>query len=61
LSELQYPHHDRTITVTTCGRICLESRNINLSAVCAGQNVGLEEVSDRVWLVSFMHYELGFF
>jgi putative transposase len=29
--------------------------------VFAGQNVGIKEVSDKVWLVSFMQYDLGFF
>jgi hypothetical protein len=33
----------------------------NLSTVFAGQNVGVKEVSDRIWLVSFMDYDLGFF
>src|ERR1700730_3536691 len=31
LSDLEYPFHDRTITVTTCGRICIGRRKINLS------------------------------
>jgi putative transposase len=61
LSDLEYPFHDRTITVTTCGRICFERRQINLSQVFAGQNVGIREVAERIWLVSFMHYDLGFF
>ena len=61
LSELEYPFHDRTITVTHCGRICFGRRRINLSTVFAGQNVGVKEVSDRIWLVSFMNYDLGFF
>ena len=61
IGELQYPFHDRTITVTCCGRICIGKRKINLSTVFAGQNVGVKEVSDRVWLVSFMQYDLGFF
>jgi putative transposase len=61
LSELHYPFHDRTITVTQCGRICIGRRKINLSTVFAGQNVGVKEVSDRIWLVSFMDYDLGFF
>ena len=61
LPELAYPFHDRTITVTHCGRICLGKRKINLSQVFAGQSVGIKEVSDRIWLVSFMHYDLGFF
>jgi len=61
LSELEYPFHDRTVTVTTCGRICMGRRKINLSIVFAGQNVGIREVADRIWLVSFMNYDLGFF
>ena len=58
---LHYPFHDRTITVTRCGRICIGRRKINLSTVFAGQNVGIKEVSDKIWLVSFMDYDLGFF
>jgi putative transposase len=61
LSDLEYPFHDRTITVTTCGRICIGKRKINLSGVFAGQNVGIKEVEERIWLVTFMHYDLGFF
>ena len=61
LDELHYPFHDRTITVTQCGRICFGRRKINLSTVLAGQNVGVKEVSDKIWLVSFMDYDLGFF
>ena len=61
LSELEYPFHDRTSTVTNCGRICLGNRKINLSTVFAGQNVGIKEVADQVWLVSFMQYDRGFF
>src|SRR5213075_1117666 len=45
----------------TAGRICLGKRKINLSQVFAGQNVGIKEVSDKIWLVTFMHYDLGFF
>ena len=61
LDELHYPFHDRTVTVTQCGRICFGRRKINLSTVFAGQNVGVKEVSDKIWLVSFMDYDLGFF
>src|SRR5262249_12714859 len=50
LVELEYPFHDRTVTVTHCGRICLGKRKINLSQSFAGQNVGIKEVSDRIWL-----------
>ena len=61
LPELEYPFHDRTITVTSCGRICIGRRKINLSYVFAGQRVGIKEVSEKIWLVSFMKYDLGFF
>jgi len=61
LTELEYPLHDRTITVTRCGRICFGRLKINFSTVFPGQNVGVKEVSDRIWLVSFMDYDLGFF
>jgi putative transposase len=61
LPELEYPLHDKTVTVTTCGRICFKWRKINLSTVFAGQNVGIKQTDDRIWLVSFMHYDLGYF
>jgi len=57
----EYPFHDRTILVTQCGRICIGRRKINLSTVFAGQYVGIREIADEVWLVSFMDYDLGFF
>jgi putative transposase len=61
LADLTYPLHDKTIAVTNCGHICFEGRKVNLSQVFAGQNVGLAQVGDRVWLVSFMQYDLGYF
>jgi hypothetical protein len=36
------------------------SQEINISIVLAGQKLGLKEVDDGVWLVSFMHYDLGY-
>ena len=59
--EPKYPYHDRTIRVTRCGRLCIGKRKINLSTVFAGQIVGIREVADEIWLVSFMDYDLGFF
>ena len=61
LDDLNYPFHDRTITVTRCGRVCLGNRKINLSKVFAGQNVGIKQVAEKIWLVTFMSYDLGFF
>src|SRR6201993_1955232 len=61
LPELDYPFHDKTVTVTTCGRICFNRQKINLSTVFAGQNVGIKQVSEEIWLVTFMDYDLGYF
>jgi transposase InsO family protein len=60
LPDIAYPFHDRDILVTACGRICLHRKKINISIVLAGQKLGLKEVDDGVWLVSFMHYDLGY-
>jgi hypothetical protein len=38
-----------------CGSI------INISTALAGQRLGIKEVDDGIWLVSFMHYDLGYF
>lgn len=61
LPAVEYPLHDRTIDVTMCGRICIGKMKINLSQVFAGQTMGLKEVSDGIWLVTFMDYDLGYF
>jgi transposase InsO family protein len=61
LPDIDYPFHDRTIVVTHCGRICLGKKKINFSTVFAGQAVGIKEVHDDIWLVSFMDYDLGYF
>lgn len=52
---------DWTATVTRCGRICWQRRKINLSTVFVGQSVGVTQVGDRIWLVTFMQYDLGYF
>lgn len=61
LPDLDYPFHDKSVVVTTCGRICFRTRKINLSQVFAGQRVGIKQVEERLWLVSFMDYDLGYF
>jgi putative transposase len=44
LPDLDYPFHDKTVTVTvtTYGRICFNRRKINLSVVFAGQSIGIK-------------------
>lgn len=61
LPELSYPFHDRDVVITSCGRLCLHRKKINISIVLAGQKLGIKEVDDGIWLVSFMHYDLGYF
>ncbi len=60
LPEVEYPLHDRDILVTACGRLCMHRKKINISTVMAGQRLGIKEVDDGIWLVSFMHYDLGY-
>jgi putative transposase len=56
LEDLTYPFH------VHCGRICFNRRKINPSQVFAGQNVRVTtQVGERIWLVTFMDYDLGYF
>ena len=48
LDELDYPFHDWTAVITTCGRICYQTRKINVSQVFAGQKVGVRQVDEHV-------------
>ena len=60
LPDLEYPFHDRDVLVTACGRICLHRKKINISTVLAGQRLGIKEVDEGIWLVSFIDYDLGY-
>ena len=60
IPEPHYPFHDRPVNVTSCGRLCLYRKKINLSTSLAGQAVGVKEVESGIWLVSFMDYDLGY-
>ncbi len=61
LPDIDYPLHDKVITVTRCGRICMDGKKINFSRVFAGQDVGIRQIDDKIWLVSFMNYDIGYF
>ena len=61
IGRIDYPMHERIVTVSHCGRICIKSLKIGLSKVFAGQNIGIRQVEDRIWLASFMDYDLGYF
>jgi hypothetical protein len=38
----------------------MHRKRVNISTVLAGQRLGIKEVDDGIWIVSFMHYDLGF-
>ena len=38
-----------------------DRRKINLGTAFAVQNVGIKQINEHIWLVTFMHYDLGFF
>ena len=38
----------------------MHRKKINISTVMAGQRLGIKEVDDGIWLVSFMQYDLGY-
>lgn len=60
LPELSYPLHDLEVIVGNSGQIRLDKANVAISNVLTGQKLGLRETDDRIWLVSFMHYDLGY-
>jgi hypothetical protein len=60
LPDLEYPLHDRDVLVTACGRICIYRKKINISTALAGQRLGIKEVDEGIWLVSFIDYDLGY-
>src|SRR5262245_21214482 len=60
LPELDYPFHDRDILVTACGRICMHRKKIT-SQPCSPDKASASRRSiEGIWLVSFMHYDLGY-
>jgi putative transposase len=61
LPDIDYPLHDKTIVVTPLRSHLSGQEKINFSTVFAGQAVGIREVHDDIWLVSFMDYDLGYF
>jgi hypothetical protein len=38
----------------------MHSKKINLSQVFSGQKLGIKEVEENVWMVSFIAYDLGY-
>lgn len=56
-----YPFHDKTVLVTRCGRICERGLKVSVSSAFVGQEVGIKEVEDGIWVVTFLDFDLGYF
>jgi transposase InsO family protein len=61
LPPLEYPDRFETRYVSANGGIRWNCAWVNVSTVCAGQYVGLEEIDDGVWNVYFGAMKLGRF
>jgi transposase InsO family protein len=64
LPPLDYPVHDLVATVAPAGHVRIpgigrSSPNYFLAGALAGQRVGLRELDDDQWLVSFLDLDLG--
>ena len=59
LPELEYPTHDDVLTVGKHGYIRLSRAHAYVSTALAGQQVGVRELDDGRWLVSFVSLDLG--
>ena len=56
---LDYPDRFEVRYVSANGGICWNSDWVNVSIVCAGEYVGLEEIGDGIWNVYFGPLTLG--
>lgn len=63
IREPEYPLHDQTRTVNRGGHVLFEGRGTSffLGYALVGEVVGLREVDDGRWLVSFATLDLGTF
>lgn len=62
LPEPTYPLHDDILWVDRSGHIRLPmSRQVFVSEALAGQLLGLRELDDGLWLVSFLDKDLGLY
>lgn len=59
LSPLEYPDRFEIRYVSANGGIRWNSDWVNVSTVCAGEYVGLEEIDDGIWNVYFGPLKLG--
>lgn len=63
LPDLEYPFHDKINTVSCVGQVNVNGKGCfaSIGTPFAGQRVGLREMEEKLWLISFMDYDLGYF
>jgi putative transposase len=61
IPPLLYPDRFEVRFVSANGGIRWNSRWVNVSTVCAGEHVGLEEIDDGIWNIYFGPLKLGRF
>jgi transposase InsO family protein len=64
LLEPEYPLHDLVLRVRPSGHVYVPGSGrgagaVFLSSALAGERIGLRELDDHTWLVSFLHLDLG--
>lgn len=59
LEAVEYPSHWEVRTVTNAGLFTWKSQHVFISHALAGQQIGLVEVEEGIWRVSFANQELG--
>lgn len=56
-----YPFHDLTVRVQDSGCVSFHGKKIYVSCALVGQTLGVSELEDDIWKVSFLEHDLGFF
>jgi len=59
--DIIYPGFDKTLLITSCGRVCVNKTKVHISKAFANQPISLLEADDNIREVHFMDYHLGYF
>ena len=58
----QWPEDRKWLTPLRTATVHRNSKkNVSQKFLEAGQNIGIKQVGEHIWLVSFMDYDLGYF
>lgn len=60
-APLTYPFHDFTVKVQDSGCVNFRGKKIYVACALVGQTLGVSELEDDIWKVSFLEHDLGFF